>query len=268
MTRVPGLVVFSDLDGTLLDHGNYDWSAAKPALTALAKRNFPVILTSSKTAAEIRKLQQQMGLSGLPAIVENGAGVIGLEQEQTTGLSEYARIRESLAMLPRTLRSKFKGFGDVSLSEIQLLTGLPEDAAQLAQCREFTEPGLWSGSLDEKDVFARALREAGLSLQQGGRFLTVSCGRTKADGMAHVMQQFAGAKSVALGDAPNDIEMLEAADFGVIVANPHREPLPKLQGETDGRISRTEAAGPEGWNIAVLELLNREEFRIGTRTHG
>jgi len=51
MTNPPALVVFSDLNGTLLDHETYDWTPAKPALDRLARQGCPVILSSSKTAS-------------------------------------------------------------------------------------------------------------------------------------------------------------------------------------------------------------------------
>ena len=62
-------------------------------------------------------------------------------------------------------------------------------------------------------------------------------------------------RMIALGDAPNDIEMLETADIGVIVANPHANPLPELDGEKAGRIARTQKPGPEGWNESVLRII-------------
>ena len=62
-------------------------------------------------------------------------------------------------------------------------------------------------------------------------------------------------RMIALGDAPNDIEMLETADIGVIVANPHANPLPGLDGEKAGRIARTQKPGPEGWNKSVLRII-------------
>lgn len=34
----PPLLVFTDLDGTLLDHESYDWSPARPALNRLSVR--------------------------------------------------------------------------------------------------------------------------------------------------------------------------------------------------------------------------------------
>ena len=90
----PRLLLFSDLDGTLLDHDSYDWSPAKPALKKLAASNIPVVLNSSKTAGEIRTVREQLGNTA-PFIVENGAAVIvpancfgpGPEQVQSFGAS-------------------------------------------------------------------------------------------------------------------------------------------------------------------------------------
>ncbi|MFC6636829.1 HAD hydrolase family protein [Sulfitobacter sediminilitoris] len=74
--------------------------------------------------------------------------------------------------------------------------------------------------------------------------------------MAEFIATYSPRHTVALGDAPNDVEMLEAAEFGIIVANPHRKPLPLLDGERHGRVVRTTLEGPEGWNKAVLELIS------------
>jgi hypothetical protein len=49
-------VVFSDLDGTLLDHETYSFDAARPGLDALKSRGIPLILASSKTRAEMQDL--------------------------------------------------------------------------------------------------------------------------------------------------------------------------------------------------------------------
>ena len=250
------LVVFSDLDGTLLDHETYDWTPAQPAIRALAEIGAPLILASSKTATEITALQDSMGLAGLPAIVENGAGVIGLADDDTKA-DEYGRLRALLDGLPQTLRQLFIGFGDMSLEQVIDATGLDPDAARAARDRAFSEPGLWQGTEAQKEALIAAISEHGLSARQGGRFLTLSFGRTKADGMTKVMQHYDAAQSIALGDAPNDVEMLEAADIGVVIANPAHTPLPPLAGEADGKIIRTKVAGPAGWNRAILKLTHR-----------
>jgi mannosyl-3-phosphoglycerate phosphatase len=268
MNTPPALVVFSDLDGTLLDHDTYAWAAAKPALDRLSGLGCPVILTSSKTAAEISNLQIAMGLDNTPAIVENGAGVIGLAPQSSQPSTSYANVRQCLEDLSPQFRNNFRGFGDMTQSELAALTGLSTDAAQRAQMRDFSEPGIWSGSETEKRAFADALNSKGLSAQQGGRFLTVSSGRTKADGMAEVLDHYRPNISLALGDAPNDIAMLEAADYGIIIANPHRPPLPILNGEATGRIIRTTQPGPVGWNNAVCAFLDKHLPMTGSQAHG
>lgn len=45
-------ILFTDLDGTLLDHESYEWKEAKPALDLCKERRVPIILVSSKTRAE------------------------------------------------------------------------------------------------------------------------------------------------------------------------------------------------------------------------
>jgi mannosyl-3-phosphoglycerate phosphatase len=177
-------------------------------------------------------------------------------------------VRKCLDGLPARLRSKFRGFGDMSLSELAKRTGLSEAAACRARMRDFSEPGVWSGTEAERQAFSDALCANGLSAQQGGRFLTLSSGRTKADGMEQVLNHYRTATSLALGDAPNDIGMLEAAAYGVIVANPHRPPLPTLKAEATGRIIRTTEAGPVGWNTAVCAFLDKRHPTTGSKAHG
>lgn len=254
------LIVFTDLDGTLLDHGTYSWAAAKPALAALRARRVPLILASSKTAAEIAPLRAELGFGWCPAIAENGAGLLPPEGTGVDEVSEdYLRLRAILAEAPGDFRNNFTGFGDLGVAGIVEATGLSDDAARLAAQRRFSEPGLWSGSDVGRDRFVAWLNDRGVHARSGGRFLTLSFGGTKAGRMAEVIAALFGDErpmTVALGDAPNDIEMLEAADRAFIVMNPHGNPLPRLAGEDDGSVTRTTKAGPAGWNAAVLTLVS------------
>lgn len=264
-TSIP-LVVFTDLDGTLLDHVTYDWEPARPALAELARIGAPVVLSSSKTAAEIAQLQDRLGLKGHLAICENGCGLIGAGSGAATG--DHAALRRELDRLPPALRQGFRGFTDMPIDEVMDLTGLSRDDAARAKARDFSEPGLWLGDDAGRRAFLEALHARSLSARQGGRFLTLSLGGSKADRMAEVIAHYRPARTIALGDAPNDIEMLEAADIGVIVVNPHHSPLPRLQGEDTGRIIRTDRPGPVGWNRAVLALLDRLGLQKERQGHG
>lgn len=266
MTHAPPLVVFTDLDGTLLDHASYDWSPARPALRRLSQLGVPVILSSSKTGAEIKRLQQAMDLTACLAIAENGAGLIGAEDQASP--DRYADLRDALDHIPQPLRKMFKGFGDMTLDEVMQTTGLTRYDAELAQQRAFSEPGLWLGTPPDQDAFLDLLRRHGVTARMGGRFLTLSFGATKADRLAEVIAHYAPQKTIALGDAPNDIEMLEAADLGIIIANPDHAPLTPLAGEATGRIIRTQLSGPVGWNAAILSYLDQSGLSKGPPPHG
>ncbi|AUJ65535.1 hypothetical protein B9057_13125 [Aestuarium zhoushanense] len=268
-TALPCIAVFTDLDGTLLDHETYSWAPAAPALDRLRTRNIPLIIASSKTAAEIEQLRDAIGFGHMPAIVENGAGI--LEGGATAGSDRvyHDRIMWVLSQIPGALRRDFEGFTDWGIEGISRETGLSKSGARLAHARQFSEPGLWRGSEQAEAEFIAVLAEHGVHARRGGRFLTLSFGATKADRMRELSARFAPCRTIALGDAPNDVEMLQAASLGVVVKNPHAAPLPPLVGEADGRIIRTKLVGPAGWNEAVLKYveiwnpeLNRKQQEV------
>ncbi|WP_348656217.1 HAD-IIB family hydrolase [uncultured Sulfitobacter sp.] len=251
------LLVFTDLDGTLLSHSSYRWDAATPALDTLRNIGAAVVLASSKTAPEIAEIRAELAWDHCPAIIENGAGILPPDSTDMPKTDSYVRLRHALDSLPAELRDPFCGFGDMTVAQIAQITGLSHNDAANAAERAFSEPGIWSGSAELRGAFIDALHDHGIHAREGGRFLTLSYGRTKADQMAALTDAFAPRHTLALGDAPNDIEMLQAAEFGVIVANPHRDPLPPLPGEDTDRIIRTTLPGPAGWNGAVLDLIAR-----------
>ncbi|MEM1388053.1 MAG: HAD-IIB family hydrolase [Pseudomonadota bacterium] len=259
------LVVATDLDGTLLDHSDYSYDAARPALAALKQAGVPLILASSKTAAEIAHLHGALALGETPAIVENGAGLYlpGMRDE---GDAAYRQLRAFLREVPGA--HDFQAFGDMSVAEIAQATGLAQDAAARAQARRFSEPGIWCGNDDKRREFEAALAEKGVSVRQGGRFLTLSFGRTKADALGMLRNQLGADQLVALGDAPNDAEMLAMADIGVVVRNDHGAAMPDFEPATQARIRHTTLPGPAGWNAAILDILAENNLIAGGVSDG
>ncbi|MCJ8239491.1 HAD-IIB family hydrolase [Peteryoungia algae] len=257
------MLVFTDLDGTLLDHGSYSFEAARPALDLLKARGIPVILASSKTEAEMRPIADAIGIAH-PMIVENGAGVVGLPSEAAgtddNSSSPYKHLRAILRDLPKELSACFEGFGDWDAEEVSRKTGLSHASAVLARQRRFSEPGLFSGTDGQKQAFLDFLDRRGFTAVQGGRFFTLMPKTSKAERMAEVVAHYQSSlgtpvRTVALGDAPNDLAMLEAADCGIIIANPAHQPLPVTERERQGNILRSQQAGPEGWNIIIHQLV-------------
>lgn len=254
------LMVFSDLDGTLIDHDTYDYAPAAPAIEALSQISAGLVLASSKTAPEMTALRKELGADRWPAIVENGAGCLPPFATQCPDPGQYEVVKSALASLPEGLRNLFCGFGELSVVAVAKMTGLSHEAAALAKQRSFSEPGIWSGTPVQKQAFLNALAAQGVKAQQGGRFLTLSLGRDKVDQMQQIIADYKPRYTIALGDAPNDIAMLENADIGIVVANPAHPPLPPLKTEDAGGIIRTKAAGPVGWNNGVFDAIARLEF--------
>jgi len=74
VSRSAFFIVFSDLDGTLLDHNTYGWQEAQPALNLCKNRHVPIVLVSSKTRAEMEFLRRSLSISA-PFVSENGGGI-------------------------------------------------------------------------------------------------------------------------------------------------------------------------------------------------
>ncbi len=264
MRAAPEILVFSDLDGTLLDHKTYSWLPAASVLETLRTRGHGLVLATSKTAAEVEPIQNSIGFAGWPAIVENGCGLLipGRTHESTN--HRYQELRASLRDLP----TGFLGFGDMTVKELAALTGLSQEAAQRAKMRQFSEPGVWHGNEQDFAVFLSAAEDMGLVAQRGGRFITLSHGGTKEDRVAELIADHAPGKTIVLGDAPNDINMLQLGDYGVIVANPDGTDIAAQPGEDSGRIRRTIRPGPAGWAEAVTEILDEISGAKETADYG
>ena len=61
--------------------------------------------------------------------------------------------------------------------------------------------------------------------------------------------------TAALGDSPNDIEMLNNVDRPFVVQKKDGSYNRQILNEVRGCV-RVDGTGPEGWNKAVLELIN------------
>ena len=169
----------------------------------------------------------------------------------------YSAILDQIGKLPGSLRNHFTGFADMSVEQVVDATGLAFDDAKRAKDRQATEPFLWSGTDGELEALATTLAESGLRIQRGGRFYHLTGHATKEQAMGRIIDMIAGQKhdcdvvSIALGDGPNDLAMIEAADFGVIMPNPQGVTIVSAR----PGVRTASAPGPEGWVIAVTEIL-------------
>ncbi|MFQ5778387.1 MAG: HAD-IIB family hydrolase, partial [Terriglobia bacterium] len=263
---MPQLLVFTDVDGTLLDHETYQWEAARPALEELKAQQVPVILCTSKTWAEVLPLRETLGLEH-PFVVENGGAIYFpvnyFPNAPTAGRAEagfqvvelgvrYPRLVRALEEEARASGVKVRGFSRMTEEEVGRLCGLSPAAARRARQREYDEPFLIEqGGRQQKEDFFHRLRERGLRWRAGGRFLHLLGGSDKGKAVTRLLElyrsRYGALRSVGLGDSPNDLDFLAEVDIPVLVARP--------DGSHDATLCSNlpharlaPGIGPVGWN--------------------
>jgi len=268
-------IIFTDLDGTLLDHHTYSFAPAEEALAALRRQKTPLVLCTSKTRAEVELLRRKLGNTH-PFITENGGGIFipdGYFPRRVAGAAKlrhysclalgrpYEEICAEFDALVQETGVSAEAFHQMSPRAIAENTGLSRQEARRAAQREFDLPFFFAGSRHrEQQRFRSAAQRRGLSLAQGGRFWHLFAGGDKGKAARRLIQLFRAAlphsrlRTVALGDSPNDLPMLAAVDHPVL--------LPRRPHDFDDtlldnlpRATQAPAPGPAGWNAAVLALL-------------
>lgn len=249
------MIVVTDLDGTLLDHHNYSFSPAQPALAELSQRNIPVILNTSKTRAELVHLQQALGLT-TPFVVENGSAIYSADHSEHHVLGVARRRLLTVLAEARAAGFRFRGYADMTVADVCDCTGLREKEAQASMAREYTEPLLWEDSAEQLIEFDRWIQARGLQCLKGGRFIHVMGHCDKGVAMQTLLKTYypeAKGPIVALGDSDNDLAMLERADIAVCVRSPSGPEL----APSSSSVIYTDECGPTGWAAAMTRILNQ-----------
>jgi len=254
------LLVFTDLDGTLLDHDSYDYAPALPALERLRACACPVIPVSSKTLAELEVYLSRLALDG-PVVAENGAVIRLPGSAPQITPPGYAGIRQRLNQWREHEGLRFRGFGDMTDQELVGHTGLPPDAAPLARQRLASEPILWEGDAEGLERLRELARTAGLQLLQGGRFYHLLGDMDKGRAVRRIGDWYGSRngrelRTVGLGDSGNDLAMLLQVDIPIIIRKKDRS---HLQLPQRPRAIITQLPGPAGWNQALNQLLDTKQ---------
>lgn len=274
---VPVLVLYSDLDGTLLDKSTYSFDAARPALERIRGRPVVLVLCTSKTRAEVEVVQQQLAIYH-PFIIENGGAVYlpagDARQPWWDGIPVTDWLKVSLGVphrsliprlrdIQRTTGLKLTGFQDMSPRAVASACGLSVAEARRAKRREFDEPfTVTPDTSGTRRAVEEEARRLGLTVSTGGRFLHLSGGSDKGRAVAvldHLLQRrFGPLLTAGLGDSPNDLPMLRVVGRPVIVQRPDGGCHPELVRELPAAL-QAPGIGPDGWNRAVLGLMEELE---------
>lgn len=264
-------IVVTDLDGTLLNHDDYQWQAARPALDALTQHGIPVVFCTSKTRAEVEQLRRDTENSS-PFITENGGAVYlpaldfpqcGESLPRVDGYlciqlgTSYPTLVASLQEAAEAARCRVRGFAGASDEEVAAWCGFSVEEARVAKQREFDEPFLLLDG--DGNALSQAIRDRGLHTTRGGRFWHILGDNDKGRAVAKLREAYAAEKGmaprvVALGDSPNDIPMLQQADIAVCIPSPKLEEMMRV---LPGALVAT-SGGASGWNETILQLLAKD----------
>lgn len=277
-------MLFTDLDGTLIDHHTYSADAAQRALHRLNQHGVPLVFCSSKTFSEQIYLQHELGISQ-PFILENGSAVAvpkgyfktlpdfprpapvppstRKEREksahtgQTHELYIFTHTDASSIRVELAHFQGIKGFSTALDAELSAATGLTGESLHRARERWFTETLLTTPDGEQFAVLQKKLAEKGWTLSRGGRFFTVQSAQVDkgkaVQWLKEVFRQNVPANPLfaAIGDSSNDAPMLAAVDFPFLVQK-HDGAWVDL--EIPG-MKKIDAIGPTGFLRAVKMLL-------------
>ncbi|QEP44857.1 HAD-IIB family hydrolase [Ectothiorhodospiraceae bacterium BW-2] len=265
-----GLLISTDLDGTLLNHHDYHWTAARPLLQRLAQQGVVVVLNSSKTFAELAAFSYPPPFERRwPFICENGAAIAlpdtpdyaELLTDELPRLQGYALLELSgprqqwlsrLQQLPAELQHSFTPWSRLEVAAIAAATGLSLAEAELASQRRYSEPLCWHGSDSDYQALRQRLEESGAVVTRGGRFVHIGdrCDKGRAlqrlSDLLLPLSPTSSWRTLALGDSENDRPMLEQAEAAAVVINP---PKPALV--LNRACYTTRQPAPMGWIEAV-----------------
>ena len=269
-TRQRGVnrVIYTDLDGSLIDHHTYSYEIAQSLVKKLNAAGIPLVFVSSKTRAEQEVYRRGLGVTG-PFIAENGGAIFIPRgyfsfpyeyQREVAGYRvielarPYAEIRQKLEAIREKYGLSLRGYGDMDTAEVARITGLDTAQAGLAKKREYQETLNLTGSEEEIETILARVAEVGLSYSRGGRFYGVMAGSDKGRAVRMLTDMFrkklGRVETIGVGDSGNDMPMLAAVDRPVLV----KKPGGLWQEMALANLYRVDGTGPQGWVKAVAEL--------------
>lgn len=260
-------ILFSDLDGTFLDHQSY--APARDAWKMLEASDVPLVFCSSKTFAEQTALQYELGMRR-PFIFENGSAIAlprgyfpadFYSPQRTAGdwdllVLSHAGREELFSLM--TDYPELTGFSHADDHRLAEATGLKNEALARACDRWFTET-LLSPNDDAglAPLRGRFLQE-GWMFSRGGRFFTLqSAAADKGKALKRLLQLFqqqwpaSELRVVAVGDSLNDAPMLAAAGLPFLLQSYGGN---WVDMDIPGLV-RVAANGPAGFSEVVRRIL-------------
>jgi len=260
------IVIFTDLDGSLLHRDTFKFDPIKDYIISLINRGIIIIPNSSKTDKEIEKFNEELGVT-LPYISENGSSIQGLNLINANFPNKIVLSREKEELIkifndkvPEQLKGKCIEISKINKKEQEKIFGQKDDNLKNALNRKFTLPFLFKGDKNEKNRLLKILISSSLTLQEGGRVINLCDNISKVKSMNRVIKILKKTedkiKSIAVGDNYNDLDMLKNCDIPCLVFNDKF----KLDQININNLIFSNKPSPEGWANVIKKALVKLEY--------
>ncbi len=261
MIENSSLWVVSDVDGTLMDH-SYDLTPAKETIKLLQELSIPVILCTSKTAAEVKVIRKQLNLTD-PYIVENGAAIYGESLKKVNGeiiLGERYEILENiLSSISNEINYDLQPLNNISDQQATELTGLKGNSLELMRDRHWSMPFLNPPETKEKDLYI-CCKRFNVEIFRGNRMshmLSINSNKGKAINTLKQYSNNPNIEIIGLGDSPNDLPLLLNSDYKIVIPSPSGPNLKLLEQLKDYEYTLATYPNGFGWKIEINKLINK-----------
>ena len=261
MDKILKILVFTDLDGSLLHRDTFKFDEIKDYLKKLLSKGIYIIPNTSKTENEILEFNNELG-SSLPFISENGAAIKGLHLLNSNLPEELILSREKINIkkifvktVPINLQNKCKWLSEMNKKKQSLVFGLEGEKLKMALDRKYSIPFIFEGNKSEKKDLFIFVKKKGLNLHEGGRVINLTDKVNKAKALKVFVRFFKknneNVKTVAVGDNYNDLDMLKTSDFPCLVFN-DKFTLDQIP---INNLIITNKPSPEGWADVIKMAL-------------
>lgn len=279
MQHSPKIVLFTDLDGTLLDQFDFTWDAARPVLERLYIEKIPIIFCTSKTRQETIYYRGMIGVED-PFIVESGAATFvpfGYFDYQVSDklregyeflekANDRSAIRRFVQSCQHEWPEQFLGLNNMDTEKIQQISRIPRHVAEMSIQREYNE--FFYFQLDADEPFPQKLLtmagKENLQLNGEGKFHHIMGNYDRGQAVRELLDlyrrfQAIDCISIGIGDSISDLAMLKSVDIPYLVKNYRDSYDEMILNQIDAKLA--DGVGPEGWAKAVQEIL--DEYGLG-----
>lgn len=263
-------VIFTDLDGTLLDD-QYSFKEALPALRLAKKETIPLIFCTSKTEHET-KIYLKKAKIDHPFVIENGGAIFipknyfgfkfGYDKIKNNYFvielgTPYNILKNFANKIEKEIKCNIIDFSGIDTKSIAKETGLRLSEARLAKKRKYS----FQFKIKDNKIkeIVKTIKKYKLNYTKGKKYHYIMKGNDKAMAVRILTKlykkKYKNILTIGLGNDFNDLPMLKAVDKPFLIKNKkgYDKEIAKIK-----NIIKTNFTSSKGFNKAILDFLKND----------